>query len=216
MELVQISLSKLIVLTNVTKLSGQIDIPIALEELANRYGFLSYPETFDEVIAEKQEFQQGSFDGIGINRLNVYNDGILIESQSDTDVLDAFFEDLVGWLKQDIKADLYKTNQIDRMYESNVIVRTNDDALPVLRSLGSIGTLIGEKITTSGGPGAKFLPGGWILAPDPAETLRSLRPIPFRFERRDASDFDLNLYFSAGSLRTKDHMEILTEIEKLK
>ena len=101
MKLLAIEMSRVTALFQTTRPSGQPYLPHIAAQVAERYRFGSAPHSIEELGGNKAEFRHGLFEGNAIETLEVYNDGIIVTSRSDTDFIDRFIDDLVTWLEND-------------------------------------------------------------------------------------------------------------------
>ena len=94
MKLLGIESSRIIYLMQARRPSGQLYLPDAVSKLVKRYSFVKSPGPEQ---ALPLTFNIGKFRETQISELSVYNDGLIISSASDTDILDAFLNDFLGW-----------------------------------------------------------------------------------------------------------------------
>lgn len=213
MELVGYDTSSLTALFLAARPQGQLPLARAMGELVKRYTFTMFPK-LDQLEAPKVEFRQGQFKDVGIESLSIYNDGIVVTSKSPTDVLDAFLEDLSGWMESTLGLNRVGTHAINKAYESGVMVRSEAKLLHVLDALAPIQEMIAKSVKTAMGIEAKFEPFGIALAVDQS-LIPGMKPNAFRLERRAGLAFDTNYYVSQAPMRTADHLKILERLEKL-
>src|SRR5438309_1740683 len=82
---------------------GKVRLPIVASMLVERFGFVKYPqkpEEFDET--KGVQFIEGNFDGIGIDKLTIWFNGVGIDVRSSTDEARAVLEKSFEWLKKDV------------------------------------------------------------------------------------------------------------------
>jgi len=214
MKLLAIEMSRLTVLLHVGRSEGQLFLPQAVSMLNARYGFSSYPSSYDEITSDRMDFKLGQFEGSAIESLELYGDGIIVTSRSDTDFIDRFFADLCQWIVDDLGLSIIKTHSIDRLYESNLIVETSKDVLKPLEAMASIGKLVEAELKKTSELEVKYQPFGWAMAADQAENP-SLKPISFRIERRLGTEFAMQQFITTAPLKTKQHMDVLKKLESL-
>ncbi len=208
--------SRLIVLGQLTRSVGQLYLPEAAAFLSGRYGFTEYPkDPAEQLKKEVIEFRHGKFNDVAVD-ISLYNDGIIVGSKSQTDLLDSFFQDVTDWARDTLGVILTKTQKVSIMYESTLVVSSQRDVLELAmgQPMRSIGSMISSRLAAVSNLNVEFSAYGMLLAPDLLH-IPGMKPNPFRLERRAGTDFSLNRYYSAAPLRTKDHLEVLNEIERL-
>ena len=102
----------------------------------------------------------------------------------------------------------------DRAYYSSLEIQMDGKFGDQIAKVSSLSNLIMSKFKLYGLSTLSFPVFGFKLNSDAAtETV----PIPseFGFERRAGQPFSSSLYASWGPLRTQDHLEVLTAIEKM-
>lgn len=193
---------------------GQLPLVQAMGSLVERYRFAGFPTKVEQFDAQKIEFRMGAFKGVGIETLSLYGDGVVILSRASTDLLDEFLEDLLGWMEAELGLKRLETHAINRAYESAVFVRSEKRLLKVLDALQPIQAMLAQGVKSAMGLEVPFEAFGIALATDPS-TIPSMKPIPFRVERRVNLAFNTNYYASQAPLRTADHIKVLERLEKL-
>ena len=199
---------QLIVMDEVRPLRGGPFLPDAAAAITRRYRFVSVPAQTDP--AQPIKFQTGAIelDGITIpiTSLEIYNDGIIINSLT-TDDADAVMDDFISWRKQEFQFR-EPTTKLPRQYQSRIVVGLD-------RSLNKFISHFQEMKTTL----AKF----FQTDEDTLNLLRlSIGPhpagaLPYRttwlIEPRTVQPIVPNRYFSAAPLSTTAHIELLSALE---
>ena len=182
-------------------------------ELVKRYAFTIIPKV-EQLEATKVEFRQGIFNDAGIESFVIYNDGLVISSKSSTELLDAFLLDLTHWMEATFSLRKIETHNINRAYESTLLVRSGAKLLQALGALAPVQEIITKSLKAATGLESKFEPFGISLGAD-YTLIPGLKPINFRLERRGGLSFETNYYISQAPLRTPDHLKLLEKLEKL-
>jgi hypothetical protein len=214
MKLLAIEISRLTALFNVTRLKGQSYMPLIAAALVERYSFAGSPASFSELTADRVDFNHGLFDGSAIDKLEVYGDGVIVSSRSNTDLLDNFMHDLLSWISSEYGIEIVPTRKNDRIHESQLVVSAHESILEPLSSLELISELISSLVKENYGLELKFRSLGYSLSTDPTKSAE-IRPAAFRLERRLAAEFELNQFYSIAPLRTSQHLEVLHKIEMM-
>jgi hypothetical protein len=177
----------------------------------DRYGFWRGPRKVEEFdLTKGVVFLHGYFqDRVVIEQLKVFNNGLMVEINGDTDECDAFLNDFVDWLRIDIGLDTIQEVASPRFYFSNVEVTCSFSLAEKLPQLARIGQEITEKLHEYGQtavPDVELVSLGYG---NPGEAST------FRFERKEGVREERRIYFSAAPLRTKDHLQLLKELESI-
>ena len=214
MKLLAIEMSRVVSLFRIARRSGQLYEPHAAALLAGRYSFSNAPKSFEDLRENKILFQHGLFEGNAIDTLEIYNDGIVVTSKSDSGFIDEFLDDLRSWVDTDLEISVIKTHTVNRIYESNLTVETDRNILKTFGVHDSIARLIETALLDSSGLEIQYENVGVSLSADQAQNP-SLNPALFRFERRSGVEFSLNQFYTTAPLKTNQHLEILEELERL-
>jgi hypothetical protein len=213
-KLLNIEHSRLTSLFITNRIEGQPAIPAAFAELIKRYSFAGHPTKIEELEANRITFRLGSFDNVSIESFEIYPDGVAVSAKAPTDLLDAFLTDVTQWMDAAFGLKRIETHDINRLYESTVVVQSSAPLLRPLDALQSIRQMISAALKAEIGLDAQFEPFSLGVATDHTK-LPGFKPIPFRVERRAVIAFEKNYYYSQAPLRTADHLKVLESLEKL-
>ena len=212
MKVLSIEMSQMTALFHATRHEGQVYLPKLVEGLVKRYRFVGVPQNYAEMVADRVDFKHGLFQGSAIESLQVFSDGIVIKSRSDSDRVDTFVTDLIQWATNEIGLSIFSNRTINRMYDSQLIVEADQRILQPFSVLTNLGSEIREMVLKNTGLDAEYHWAGFILAPDQIK-LSSLKPSIFRVERWFDSEFQLNQFYSSAPLKTKQHISLLENLE---
>jgi hypothetical protein len=211
-KLISIEVTRLTSLFLSSREGGQIYLPDAIRDLANKYDFMEYPKDFQSMKGVKIGFVHGRFQSFSIENFDVFGDGVVISSRVNSDVLDAFLIEILEYIKDKWKSDIVNVFPRNRLYESTLVFHSEKDVLRPLSMMSSIAKSVSDRLSALGGGEFAYEPLGLWLSADHAK-IPSLRPTPFRIERREGVEFPANLYFSTAPLRTDDHLKVLQDWE---
>ena len=198
-------------LSQATRPQGQPYRPHLVFAIADRYLFQVKPETVADLEGLKLEFRHGLFHDQAIDSLEIYNDGIIVKSVSNTDLIDRFIDDLLTWLNRNYDYRFRETQTVGTMYESHLIVEAERSVFQPLELYTRVLRMIEEALEGSSNLSTKFETYGLILSADPTQ-ISSMKPIAFRLERREGVEFSRQRYFSSAPLKTNQHMRILEQM----
>ncbi|MCY4460407.1 MAG: hypothetical protein OXC26_08440 [Albidovulum sp.] len=214
MKLLGIEMSRVTALFQATRPKGQFYRPYFAAKVAERYRFGSAPQTIAELERPKIEFRHGLFEDSAIETFEVYNDGIIVTSRSDTDFIDAFIDDLATWLTNDHGLFIIETHTVRQMYDSSLLVETDRNVFQPFESYAEILKLIEKSLKESSGLGVEFQNYGFTLAADQTQ-ISAMKPNLFRLERKEGIEFSRHQLYSTAPLKTKQHLDILDRLEQL-
>jgi hypothetical protein len=212
MELSGIDTSRVILFTQTHRPAGQLYAPEAIAKVIERYSFVKSPPP-DQALP--YTFGVGKFQDIQIAELSIYNDGVIASSASDTDLLDAFIEDLLSWAAKELQLVQLPTNKPERYYESSIVVKSNVNLTSIVEPRSDLSKIFQPALKAAKIDAALRLSGA-IFDFD-SVSVQGLKKKPFRLviDRRLGVPFSDNVFYSQAPFRTKDHFEVLASLERL-
>jgi hypothetical protein len=194
---------------------GKSLFPNLVDWLKDTYNFSKVPSSktdYDETKAlafldGKFQVREGTFVGVD---LRMYTDGFIADTRSSTDDSDAFLNAALQAVVRefDLVPGAEKTRRTT--YGSEIVVRCDRPLISLNPRLRDVCLRLSNTLGIQGKNSFDMF--GFTCAIDPSVPL----PVqPFRFERKLNTPFSENRYYSAAPLRTKDHLEILNELESL-
>jgi hypothetical protein len=211
MELLAIESSRIVYLTQVFRPSGQLYFPDAVTKLVERYSFFKAPSP-DQVLP--LTFSVGKFQDAQIAEFAIYNDGFIVSSASDTDLLDAFIDDLLSWSASEFGLIQMAPAKSEKFYESSVVVKATSNLSESLRPQNDLAATL-AKALKSAKISAPLKLGGFIFDFDPSEFSGKRKPFRLVVDRRVGVPFAENIFYSQAPFRTKDHLNVLRSLEEM-
>jgi hypothetical protein len=211
MNLLAIESSRIIFLMQTLRQLGQIYIPDAIARVKERYSFVKAPNPDQTTLP--LSFSIGKFRNAQIAEFAIYNDGFIVSSASDTDLLDAFIEDLLKWAAKELDIKPLTGTTPEKFYESSIIVKADAD----LTSSATIGTDISRVVAPAMKAAKISAPlklSGVVFDFDTKDFLGKRKPFRLTVDRRIGIAFSENIFYSQAPFRTKDHLEILALFER--
>lgn len=192
---------------------GAAAYPEIAKTLVERYGFLKYPQQPSEFDEEKGVvFECGKLNGHNIEKVIIYNNGIVLDTRSSTQDSESILEDALTWASKSLGLT-YVPGMIKRRAYVSQLTFYFDYHLDGLREeLYLISERISELVNSYTGQSLKYRTSAISFQYDPLTV--KLTPAPFTIERRQDVPFSENKYFSVAPLPTDLHTELLTEFEK--
>jgi hypothetical protein len=191
---------------------GKIYYPTLVAALVDRYGFAKYPlkpEEFDEL--KGVTFENGRTGEVTVNKVQIFNQGIVVETASSTKDSEMVLEDALIWASQTMGMS-YKPGMITRKaFVSNLTFysQLNLGALNV--ALSKLADRISMRVPEFYGQPVKYEPTVFYLGYDPTKV--KLTPSVFSIERRAEAPFSQNKYYSQAPLPTDEHISALESFE---
>jgi len=211
MKLVSVEASRIVSLVHLRASRGQPFAPDVLLGAVARYRFQIAPQSAAELAAESVTLKMGVFEGVQINELAVYNDGLIVNVRANAKLAEDFLDDVYGWAASEF--GLAKIEQPGEMrhFESSVVVEM---ATQVADKFNFLNGLYEDLTGFQEAYGVGNLPYrfGGFQAETEGAAIGGKRT--FTFQRRLNTPFAANYWFSSAPLRTDDHLSVLEELER--
>jgi hypothetical protein len=195
---------------NKAEYAPQSPVPF-IRRFEELYGFAQVPRTLAELdFKAGVTFLRGYFKGKIIDKLQIYENGMLCEARESNALCDEFLGEIFDWLPKIIDRPVKQKNT--KAYISQMEVTTSVDMMTVFNKLSDVGRLIAVLLESYGQESDAYIASGFKMHYD---TLGKPFPrgLEFVFERRANEPFDKNVYFTSAPLRTDDHLKVLAAIE---
>jgi hypothetical protein len=192
---------------------GKIFFPNLVSGIVEQFGFQKYPTTpeqFDE--SKGIEFNEGHWGGINVPKLVIYNNGILVDTQTDTAASERIFMEGLEWTKKNFGITFTPAMVYRKRYLSDLVFSTPTpildgfDAISKLRTTlsGMMEAVIDERLNYAS-----------IRLDVDFERFQRPAPIaPLTIQRRNDYAFSDDTYFSEAPLPTPLHVSLLEQYEK--
>jgi hypothetical protein len=192
---------------------GKIFFPNIISGIVKRFNFQKYPTTpeqFDEV--KGIEFHDGQWDGINVQKLVMYNNGFLVETQSSTGDSETILLASLEWAKDEFGITFDPKMIYRRRYLSDLVFSTD---APIIDGFGPIRNLITNlSDMTEAVLDERLHYAGLRLDVDFERFQRQAPIAPFTIQRRNDYAFSDNTYYSEAPLPTELHVQLLEEYER--
>jgi hypothetical protein len=210
MQLLAIEMSRIVFLMQALRPLGQVYIPDAIAKIKERYAFVKVPNP-DQAIP--LTFSIGKFREAQIAEFSIYNDGLIASSNSNTNLLDAFIEDLLEWAAKEFSIEPLPGTKPERFYESSVVVRAQNDLVKGTTPGFDVRSVINQAMKSASITAPLNL-SGLVFDFDSKDFMGKRKPVKLIVDRRINVPFSENIFFSQAPFRTDDHLEVLTHIER--
>jgi len=216
MELIEIDDTRVVHLVNLRRLAGQPYWPEVAAKLIARYSFVRHPTIQD--LTERREsiaFGVGKFADSQIQELKVYGDGFVVNARSNSNILDAFLDDVLEWASKELGFESLPNSKPERHHESALVLRAKKDIAKVVGRSRELTSTMNEFLGKENFIARPFHVTGFILSSDPHAPGSRRIESRFLLDRRVGVPFSENIFYSLAPLRTDDHLAFLERIEEL-
>jgi hypothetical protein len=198
---------QLFVMDEILPRRGGLFLPDLIAEIMSRYRFVTAPTSVEP--GQPLKFQTGVWhDGdltIQVVSLEIYNDGIIINSRN-TEDSDVVMDDFLSWLSRNhgLREPI---TRIPRKYQSRIVVSISgglDKFMPRFQSMSRIAS---EAFGTDDGLHLIRL----SIGPNPPGQLPY--QTTWQIEPRIGQPFVPDRFFSSAPLPTEAHIQLLAELE---
>ncbi len=193
--------------------SGRQLMP-AVEEIIDRYSFLKSTPLAEVLGSENKglELKTGTFikqDDAPIDvSLTIHDEWLAADTRSSTEDSDMFIEDVLNFLSDNYGTVPHSELPINKRYLSEVYFSLNKTPEFFSKSTNSFIKKSSSYINRDKVGNFEFM--GFHLATDPG---LSKNPFFIRVERVFDVPFSENRFFSTGSIKTSEHIELLEGLE---
>jgi hypothetical protein len=210
-ELVAINLARVAAFLEILALDpkGQTTAPEGLRSFAERYSFVKFPQTAAEMDFQKGvQFAAGRFKDIAIDQVQLYNNGIAIDTRSSTDSSLRILQDILEFTKVRTGASVAPVRE---HFISHIAFRSTLKLALLNPILQPIADRLAEQSSKQLNHPIVFEPTLFTIGPDTSQI--KIAPAIFSIERRIETPFNENTYFSVAPLSTADHLKLIAEVE---
>jgi hypothetical protein len=216
MELLAVRTARLIAFLNAEELNPE-GRPIAhdfFNAFTERYNFLKRPMTADEILDSQDKgitFETGKLGDVGIDKVTLFNWGVVVETSASTDASENVLQDILSWGAKTFGLSNRPTLITQRGYVSELVFSSNMRLPSLNPSVTALATKITNLVASYRGESLPYEVVGFGLAFDPTKTKQTFTP--FRVERLADSSFASKKYYSGAPLKTADHIQLIEDLE---
>lgn len=219
MKLLSINRSRCIWFVNLTDLNphGHSLLRI-IPRIIEKYNFQKFPSNFEEFdLTQGVKFLGGTFKKKNSEYdINVdfyaFNWGAFADTRSSTEDSDAFLDELLTWIGNELDLVPYQEILKTKVYLSELWVQTDKPLNALNQKLNDFSNRLTSLIVGHEHHPIAFETSGIAFGTDPNI---GNTPGPFKFERAENTPFGENRYYSAAPLQTNLHFEMLEELESI-
>jgi hypothetical protein len=183
--------------------------------LLERYSFIKFPQTWEDYHPQQGGilYLQGDWNGIAIDRLEIFTGGIAVETRSSTEDSEAFIHEALTWATKAYELTEFKPDMIRRrIYSSQLTFRSDIPLLDALHpQLPDFGERITKMLSPTFGTPIPYKTFGISFGFEP--TIDNSQSSLVQIERRAGTSFSEDTYFSSAPFSTKEHLKFLADFE---
>ncbi len=191
---------------------GRVFFPDVARELVQRYGFLKFPKELNDFDEQKGvEFVEGKLKDTVIEKLVIYNNGILLDTRANTETSRALIEETLLWAKSKFGL-VYEPGMIKRVaYVSNVTFYSDVPLNALNPALQKLADRVSGAVSELQKENIEYQTSSLSIAHDP---LKRKYPLAvFSIQPRTETPFSEHKFFSEAPLPTDLHIKFLEEFE---
>jgi hypothetical protein len=191
---------------------GQVFYPDVVREIVRRYQFQKFPQEFKDFDEQKGiEFLSGKAGNEVIEKLVIYNSGILIDTRSSTDTSETLIKEALAWAKDKFNLN-YRPEMIRRFGYVSQITFYSEASLNTLNpALQKLADKVTEVVSMIHREKIQYQTSSVTIHHDPL--ARKNQVAGFTIHPRIDTPFSENKYFSEAPTPTGTHIALLEEFE---
>ena len=214
MNVVDYQFAQVTRLSTITRKLGNPYFPFLSNLFKEKYGFTGLPDhSSEESTRFAFEFRHGVFGDVTIDRLALYRSGIVANAASTVELVEHFVDDVVDLIRESLQTEELSSLPVVRLYDSHVVVESTIEFTRSFQLLQEVGSHISTLLNQYGTSAKQYQTAGIVLHSDEPD-VGNFKTSKFTFERRIDTPFSANMFFSSAPLRTEDHINLLSEMER--
>ena len=192
--------------------AGTPFLPDLLRAIAERYSFQKSPTSYEEISSDTRLFQGGKWNNFQIDELGIYSDGVIAAAPSGTDVTTGIVDDLFEFITGEYGFEMTSQREF-RHYESGIVIELPENITNRFKGLYALSQDLTNFQVAYDLPAYKFETARISSFVDPT-VYNGKIPLGFNLERRAGESFEENRWYCSAPLKTEDHLELVTNLEK--
>lgn len=216
MEILAVRTARTIVYVSGEELNpyGKAVYPKLTEAVVAKYAFMAYPKELSDYDEDKGvTFGAGRWGDIAIDRLTLFNNGLVVDTRSSTADSEAIIKEGLQWMAETFGL-AFRPDMIERkQYLSELVVRCVKPLDALNPKLKPLAAKISKAVSKIANQTLPFETSNFTIGFD--TLLTKLTFSPFRIERLIDVPYSENKYYAGAPLPTDLHLELLTEFENL-
>ncbi|MDR3487189.1 MAG: hypothetical protein P4M05_20065 [Bradyrhizobium sp.] len=214
MKVTAIKLARTIVFFDTSELrpTGIIALHQIGAEISKKFGFQKHPAPGDEIDDEKGfVFEAGAWDGTVVDKLTIYNDGIILDTQISTDCSLRILRESLLWANQSLGLHFDEEMLLRTRYLSTFAFQSDVPILNQSRAIVNAARTMTDLMTSITGTSRPY---EGIRIDLNFDSRSHKEPIgPFTIQRLGTTPFDAFRYFTQAPLPTDAHIALIQQFE---
>jgi hypothetical protein len=214
MQLSGVTLARVLAFVELTDLNprGTVYYPDLVRALVEKLRFVTFPQKIEDFDEQKGvEFLGGTWAGITVEKVTLYNNGILLDTRSSTNDSEKILSEVLEWVTDQFKLN-YRAEMIHRKaYVSNFTFYSDLPLLSPTMALTKLSRELSKEVEATRGEKFDFQP--IRIDIDFDRSVAQIPMAPLTIQRRSTIPFSENKYFSEAPLSTQTHIELVERYE---
>jgi hypothetical protein len=191
---------------------GKVYLPDIIPAIVAKYKFLKFPQKPEDLDESKGiTFEGGRFEGITIQRIQLFTHVVSAETASSTTDSERVLEGALQWTAETFGLN-YRAGMVKRKAHVSQLTFYSDSIFKNLNPvLLKIATKLSERVPQYFGTRVEYQPSSFAISYDPL-TVKNGTSV-FSIEPRAETPYDENKFFSTAPLPTEEHIKLLEELE---
>jgi hypothetical protein len=185
-----------------------------MKAFVERYKFIKYPQTPDEITDTEQKglvFELGKWNDVGIDKLVLLDWGIITDTRASTESSEKVLQDMLNWGAETFGLSNRPDLITRRQYVSEIIF-TSDMTLSIANArLNNLGNRVTESIARHFGQTLPYEINAIDFHFDTTQSKQFFAHL--RIERFASAPFSDKKYYSGAPLPTEEHLRLIHDFE---
>jgi len=217
MDLLAVRTARLIAHLNAEELnpSGR---PLAhdfMRAFIERYSFIKTPTTAAEILDTENKgltFEQGKLGDVGINKVVLFDWGVVVETSASTDASEIILQDMLNWGAETFGMSNRPSLVTRRNFVSEIVFSSEINLNAMNPTIQRITDSITEMVASYLGHSEPFETYGFSLAFDSSRSKQLYTP--FQIYHLPDTPFSEKKYYCGAPLSTADHIKVIEQLEE--
>lgn len=193
--------------------SGRVWLPHVINGLVNRFGFQKWPQKLEEMDETKGvEFLGGMWDGTPVQKLTIFNNGFVLETQVSTAESERILDATLEWATEQFGLSYSPGDMKRKRYVSDVTFTSDVPLLDAYVPARNLSAAVSEHVSRILDKPIPYY--GIRMDIDIERNPLSMPIAPFSIQRRADTPMPDNKYFAEAPLPTDVHIKLLEQFEK--
>jgi hypothetical protein len=194
--------------------AGTVYYPDVVAWLVGRFGFQKYPAKFEDFDESKGiEFEAGKAGDVTVEKMVILANGVYVDTLASTDASETILRETLAAAGNELGI-YYREDMLKRRAYVSQLAFYSDAPVFLLHPVfQKISSMVTKEVAENFGKPLQYQASAVGVSYDPTTT--QVGPAPFNIQRREATPYSDNKYFSVAPVKTKVHLELLELLESV-